>query len=88
MIGALIRRNARGLTLIVNDTSRPDRGVGKPIVAGAVKRVLTSHIGLYPVTQQKMIAREIKVELAPQSTLVERIRARGFGLGVFWLPRA
>jgi acetate CoA/acetoacetate CoA-transferase alpha subunit len=46
-----------------------------------VARVITSHIGLNPETQKKMISGEIAVELVPQGTLVERIRAGGVGLG-------
>ena len=49
-------------------------------------RVITSHIGLNPETQAKMIAGEIEVELVPQGTLVERIRAGGMGLGGVLTP--
>ena len=81
MIDALVRRGARGLTIVANDTAMPDKGIGKLISAGAVRRVVASHIGLNPETQAKMIAGEIDVELVPQGTLVERIRAGGVGLG-------
>jgi acetate CoA/acetoacetate CoA-transferase alpha subunit len=56
-------------------------GIGKLITAGLVRNVIASHIGLNPETQKKMIAGEIQVELVPQGTLIERIRAGGFGLG-------
>jgi len=46
-----------------------------------VRRAIVSHIGLNPETQQQMIAGKIDVELVPQGTLVERIRAGGYGLG-------
>ena len=59
----------------------PGKGIGKLISAGAVSRAIVSHIGLNPETQAKMIAGEIDVELVPQGTLVERIRAGGVGLG-------
>lgn len=81
MIDALVARGARGLTIVTNDTAKPGLGIGKLISANAVARVITSHIGLNPETQQKMIAGEIAVELVPQGTLVERIRAGGMGLG-------
>ena len=81
LIDALIAKGVRDLTLVNNDTASPERGVGKLVVAGAVRKVITSHIGLNPVTQQKMFAGEIEVELVPQGTLVERIRAGGVGLG-------
>lgn len=81
LLDALVARGARGLTVISNDTAMPGRGVGKLVRAGAVARLVTSHIGLNPETQSKMIAGEIDVELVPQGTLVERIRAGGVGLG-------
>jgi acetate CoA/acetoacetate CoA-transferase alpha subunit len=83
---ALVARNARGLTIIGNDTARPGVGVGKLIDAGCVARAIVSHIGTNPVTQRKMIAGEIAVELVPQGTLAERIRAGGAGLGGFLTP--
>jgi len=81
LIDALVARGARDLTLIANDTAMPGVGVGKLVSAGALRRVVASHIGLNPETQAQMIAGEIDVELVPQGTLVERIRAGGVGLG-------
>ena len=81
MIDALVARGIRGLTIVANDTARPGLGIGKLITAGAVARVITSHIGLNPETQARMLAGEIEVDLVPQGTLVERIRAGGVGLG-------
>ncbi|MEM6536468.1 MAG: 3-oxoacid CoA-transferase subunit A [Pseudomonadota bacterium] len=81
MIDALVRRSARELTVIANDTAKPGVGIGKLVSAGIVRRLIASHIGLNPETQQKMMSGEIAVELSPQGTLVERIRAGGAGLG-------
>jgi len=81
LIDALVRRGAKGLTVIANDTAMPGKGIGKLVSAGAVSKLIASHIGLNPETQAKMISGEIEVELAPQGTLVERIRAGGVGLG-------
>jgi acetate CoA/acetoacetate CoA-transferase alpha subunit len=86
LIDALVARNARGLTVIANDTAMPGKGIGKLISAGAVAKVIASHIGLNPQTQQRMIAGEIEVELVPQGTLIERIRAGGMGLGGVLTP--
>lgn len=86
LIDALVAREARGLTVIANDTASPGRGIGKLVSAGAVARVITSHIGLNPETQAKMISGEIEVELVPQGTLVERIRSGGMGLGGVLTP--
>jgi acetate CoA/acetoacetate CoA-transferase alpha subunit len=81
LIDALVRRGACDLTVVANDTAMPGKGIGKLISAGAVRRLIASHIGLNPETQAKMISGEIEVELVPQGTLVERIRAAGVGLG-------
>jgi acetate CoA/acetoacetate CoA-transferase alpha subunit len=81
IIDALVARGARGLTVIANDTARPGVGIGKLIAAGCVTRAIVSHIGTNPETQKRMIAGEIVVELVPQGTLAERVRAGGAGLG-------
>jgi acetate CoA/acetoacetate CoA-transferase alpha subunit len=83
---ALVARGAKGLTVIANDTARPGVGIGKLIDAGCVARAIVSHIGTNPVTQKKMIAGEIQVDLVPQGTLAERIRAAGAGLGGVLTP--
>lgn len=81
LMDELARQGKRNLTVIGNDTALPGRGIGKLISAGVVSKVIASHIGLNPETQKKMIEGEIEVELVPQGTLIERIRAGGFGLG-------
>ena len=81
VISALIARGVRNLTVIANDTARPGVGVGQLISAGCVARVIASHIGTNPETQRLMLSGEIGVELVPQGTLAERIRAGGAGLG-------
>ena len=86
LIDALVARGVGKLTIIANDTAMPGKGIGKLVSAGLVTRVITSHIGLNPETQAKMIAGEIEVELVPQGTLVERIRAGGMGLGGVLTP--
>lgn len=81
LIDALVERGVRGLTVIANDAGLPHKGIGRLVHAGAVSRAIMSHIGLNPEIQQKMIDGEVAVELVPQGTLVERIRAAGMGLG-------
>lgn len=81
LVDALVASGKSNLTVIANDTAMPGRGIGKLISAGLVSRVIASHIGLNPETQNGMISGEIDVELVPQGTLVERIRAAGMGLG-------
>jgi len=81
IIDEIVRQKKRDLTVIANDTSTPDRGIGKLVHAKQLRKVIVSPIGLNPETQQQMIAGELEVELVPQGTLIERIRAAGFGLG-------
>jgi acetate CoA/acetoacetate CoA-transferase alpha subunit len=81
IIDALVAAGKRDLTVIANDTAKPGFGIGKLVSAGALRRVVTSHIGLNPETQRHMMTGDIDVELVPQGTLAERIRAAGFGLG-------
>ena len=81
LIDAMVAHGVRALTVVANDTAMPGKGIGKLISAGAVTKVIASHIGLNPETQAKMLAGELEVELSPQGTLIERIRAGGVGLG-------
>jgi len=81
IVDTLVARRTGGLTVIANDTAAPGVGVGKLVRAGLVRRAIVSHIGLNPETQQQMIAGKIDVDLVPQGTLIERIRAGGYGLG-------
>ena len=86
LMDELVRQSKRNLTIIANDTARPGTGIGKLVDAGLVRRIVTSHIGTNPTTQRKMLAGEIEVELVPQGTLAERIRAGGHGLGGVLTP--
>jgi len=86
LVDELVRQGKRNLTVIANDTAMPGSGIGKLISAGLISRVIASHIGLNPETQQQMIAGKITVDLVPQGTLIERIRAGGFGLGGILTP--
>jgi acetate CoA/acetoacetate CoA-transferase alpha subunit len=76
-----VRQRKRDLTVIANDTAMPGRGIGKLVEAGLLRKAIVSHIGLNPETQRLMMSGELDVELVPQGTLIERIRAGGFGLG-------
>ena len=82
----LVRQRKGGLTVIANDTARPGLGIGKLIAQRLVRRLVTSHIGTNPQTQAQMLAGDIEVELVPQGTLAERIRAGGHGLGGVLTP--
>ena len=86
LINEVVRQGRRNLAIIANDTALPGRGIGKLVSAGLVAKTTASHIGLNPETQQQMIAGKMAVDLVPQGTLIERIRAGGFGLGGVLTP--
>lgn len=86
VVDELVRQGKRNLTVIANDTAMPGRGIGKLVSAGMISRTIASHIGLNPETQKQMIDGKMAVDLVPQGTLIERIRAGGFGLGGILTP--
>lgn len=86
IVSALMASKVQRLTLIGNDTAAPQTGIGPLVGNGQAGKVIVSHIGTNPETGKKMIAGEIEVELVPQGTLIERIRAGGSGLGGFLTP--
>ena len=83
---ALVEKGVKDLTIICNDAGFPDRGVGKLIDKRQVKHLIATHIGLNPLAGQLMNSGEMKVDLIPQGTFAEQIRAGGFGLGGFLTP--
>lgn len=81
LVDEIVSQGKRDLTVIANDAAKPGTGIGKLISAKLVGKAIVSHIGLNPEAQRQMLAGEMSVELVPQGTLVERIRAAGYGLG-------
>jgi len=90
LIDALVKKAVKNLTIICNDGGWPDRGVGKLIINGQVKRLIASHVGLNPEVARRMNtdveADKLDLILVPQGTLAERIRAYGAGLGGVLTP--
>lgn len=86
LIDALIEKNLKNLTIIANDGGTLDTGIGRLIKTGAVSRLIASHIGLNPLTGQLMNEGRMEVQLVPQGTLAEQIRAGGAGLGGVLTP--
>jgi acetate CoA/acetoacetate CoA-transferase alpha subunit len=86
LVDEIVRQGKRDLTIIANDTAMPGKGIGKLVEKKLLRKVVASHIGLNPETQRQMLAGELEVELVPQGTLVERIRAGGYGLGGILTP--
>jgi len=86
LIDWVLESKVKNLTIICNDAGYEDRGVGKLIKAGRVKKLLASHIGLNPYAGKQMSEGLLEVELIPQGTMAERIRAHGAGLGGILTP--
>lgn len=86
IIDHIIEMNIKDLTIIANDTSYIDKGVGRLVANGQVKKVIASHIGTNSETGRLMNEGKLQVELCPQGTLIERIRAGGSGLGGVLTP--
>jgi acetate CoA/acetoacetate CoA-transferase alpha subunit len=86
IIDALVASKVKNLTVICNDTSFPDRGVGRLVANRQVKKLFTSHIGTNPASGAQLNAGEIEIEFCPQGTLAERVRAGGNGLGGILTP--
>lgn len=86
LMDELVRQGTRDLTVIANDTAAPGVGIGKLVRAKLLRKVIVSHIGLNKETQEQMLAGTLEVDLVPQGTLIERIRAGGSGLGGVLTP--
>jgi len=86
LLDELVRQKKSGLSLISNDAAIPGTGVAKLFEGAQVSRMIGTHIGLNPKAQQQMLGKQITVDLIPQGTFVERIRAGGCGLGGVLTP--
>lgn len=83
LIDAIVKKGVKDLIIVCNDAGYEDKGVGKLIANGQVKKLIASHIGLNPQAGKKTSDGTLDIELVPQGTLAERIRAYGAGLGGF-----
>jgi acetate CoA/acetoacetate CoA-transferase alpha subunit len=86
LVQVLLDKKVTDITLIANDTAMVDTGVGPLVVNKQLKRAIVSHIGTNPETGKQLMTGELQVELVPQGTLAERIRAGGSGLGGILTP--
>src|ERR1700738_1950676 len=86
LLNELVRQEKSELSIICNDAAVPGKGVGKLFDAALVSTLTASHIGLNPNVQKQMMANKVAVNLVPQGTFVERIRAAGCGLGGVLTP--
>ena len=86
VIEEILKTDVNNLTLIANDTGTPDFGRGKLVVARKIKKAIVSHIGTNPEAVAQYNAGELDVDLEPQGSIAERIRAAGAGLGGVLTP--
>src|SRR5436309_11278786 len=86
LIAALLARGARGLTVISNNAGVDDFGIGVLLRARQVRRMIATYVGENKEFERQFLSRELEVELVPQGTFAERIRAGGAGIGGFFTP--
>lgn len=87
LMDAIVDQQIGNLTVIANDSGANEtRGIGKLVSAKLVEKLIVSHIGTNKETGNQMAAGELLVDLVPQGTLAERIRAGGVGLGGILTP--
>jgi 3-oxoacid CoA-transferase subunit A len=86
LIAALAKKGVKNLTLISNNCGTNDYGLGVLLKARQVRKMVASYVGENKEFERQLLAGEIEVELNPQGTLAERIRAAGCGIGGFFTP--
>ena len=86
LIDALRRKGTKDLTVVSNNAGVDDFGIGLLMQAKQVKKMIASYVGENKTFEQLALKKEIEVELNPQGTLAERIRAGGAGIPAFYTP--
>ncbi|MDF3337136.1 CoA transferase subunit A [Mycolicibacterium septicum] len=86
LIGALLEQGADNLTIVSNNCGVDGAGLGLLLEAGRISRVIASYVGENKEFARQYLAGELTVELTPQGTLAERMRAGGSGIGAFFTP--
>ena len=86
MVRLLVEHGAKNLTIVSNNAGVADFGIGLLINAGQVRKMISTYVGENPNLEKAMIEGRIDVELVPQGTFAERIRAAGAGIGAFFTP--
>jgi 3-oxoacid CoA-transferase A subunit len=86
LIAALHARGTRGLTLISNNAGVDDFGIGILLRARQVRKMISTYVGENKEFERQFLSGELDVELVPQGTFAERIRAGGAGIGGFFTP--
>ena len=86
LIAAIHKKGVKGLTIVSNNCGTTDKGLGILLQSRQVKKMVASYVGENKEFERQYLAGELEVELNPQGTLAERIRAAGAGLGGFFTP--
>jgi 3-oxoacid CoA-transferase/3-oxoacid CoA-transferase subunit A len=85
-LAALLRKGTKGLTCISNNAGVDDFGIGLLLKTRQVKKMISSYVGENEEFERQLLSGELEVELIPQGTLAERIRAGGAGIPAFFTP--
>ncbi|MCO6360908.1 CoA transferase subunit A [Roseivirga pacifica] len=85
-ISALIKKGVKGLTCISNNAGVDDFGIGLMLQKRQVKKMISSYVGENAEFERQLLSGELEVDLIPQGTLAERIRAGGAGIPAFFTP--
>jgi len=88
LIAALHARGTKGLTVISNNAGIDDFGIGVLLRARQVRKMISTYVGENKEFERQYLSGELEVELVPQGTFAERIRAGGAGIGGFFTPTA
>jgi 3-oxoacid CoA-transferase subunit A len=86
LIKAIHRKGVKNLTIISNNCGTTDKGLGVLLQSRQVRKMIASYVGENKEFERQFLQKELEVELNPQGTLAERIRAGGAGLGGFFTP--
>jgi 3-oxoacid CoA-transferase subunit A len=86
LIAGLVQRGVGGLTVISNNCGVDDWGLGLLLRTGQIKKMVASYVGENKEFERRFLSGELEVELVPQGTLAERIRAGGAGIPAFFVP--
>jgi 3-oxoacid CoA-transferase subunit A len=86
LITALHRRGVKGLTVISNNAGVDDFGLGILLQTRQVRKMISTYVGENQEFERQFLSGEMEVELVPQGTFAERIRAGGAGIGGFFTP--
>jgi 3-oxoacid CoA-transferase subunit A len=86
LIAALLARGARDLTVVSNNAGVDDFGIGVLLKARQVRKMIATYVGENKEFERQFLTGELEVELVPQGTFAERIRAGGAGIGGFYTP--